>query len=149
MTFMERLPPITRWARIKYLLWYKWQSKYRMWKTLRSIRKGTFFPKIKNWKPTIKIDDIVKDGQMTHIQETKLDWKWYKKVGPGNNFQEIDPPGEKSTELSLEKIGVDLKPMTSSEPLKAPTQETLDRLCKWHDDNPVDFAKMHRETKEK
>jgi hypothetical protein len=100
-------------------LWYKWQSKYRWWKVRRSIKNGKFFKPFIGMKikPTIPIDEIVQANQMTHTKETKLNWNW-----------------------------VDLPPMKPRKPLKAPTQETIDRLIKWHDENPVDFIKMHQET---
>jgi len=76
MRFTERFLPPTQWQRIKYLLWYKWISKYRWRKVRKSLINGTFWPKIKNNNYGMPIDDIVLEQQMTHITDTELDWEW-------------------------------------------------------------------------
>jgi hypothetical protein len=75
MTFMEEYPPLTRWQRIKYWLWYRWQNKYRWWKVKRSIKSGKFFKPFTGMKTGISIDEIVQANQMT-AYKMQLPWRY-------------------------------------------------------------------------
>lgn len=76
--FIDLGPKPTIWLRIKYWLYYKWQSKYRWWKIKQSIKNGTFWPKVTN-SNTISIEDIVMANPMLG-KEPKIKWVWiYKK----------------------------------------------------------------------
>jgi hypothetical protein len=112
--------PKTPWQRFKTRLKYWGWWKWKWW-LLRKLGDRTNRIIIYRNNLGISIDDIVRTNQICYKanEPTKFDWKW-----------------------------VDLKPITRK-PLKAPTQEELDRLIKWHDDNPTDFIKMHQETLEK